>query len=67
MAYMFCRALHTLLVNEVNVTQRWLFVGANFEQDIFSQKLVRGSDGVIPRIKDVAGPVLLEFGVAQLK
>jgi hypothetical protein len=54
-------------VNKVNVTQRWLFVGANFEQDIFSQKLVRGSDRVISRIKDVAGPVLLEFGVAQLK
>ena len=43
------------------------FVSANFEQDIFSQKLVRGSDRVVPRIKDVAGPILLEFGVAQLK
>ena len=53
-------------MNEVNVTQRWLFVSANFEQNIFSQKLVRSSDRVIPRIKDVAGPVLLEFGVAQL-
>jgi hypothetical protein len=54
------------LVGEVNVTQRGLFVGENFEQDIFSQKLVRSSDCVIPRIKDVPGPVLLEFGVAQL-
>jgi len=60
---MFGRALPTLLVNEVNVIQGWLFVSANFEEDIFSQKLVRGSDRVIPRIKDFAGPVLLEFGV----
>ena len=59
-AYMFCRALHTLLVNEVNVTQGWLFVGENFEQDIFSQKLVCGSDRIIPRIKNIAGAVLLD-------
>ena len=64
---MFGRALPTLLVNEVNVIQARLFMRRNFEQNIFSQKLIRGSDGVIPRIKDVAGPVLLEFGVAQLK
>jgi hypothetical protein len=54
-------------MNEVNVIQARLFVRGNFEQNIFSQKLVRGSDRVIPRIKDVAGSVLLEFGVAQLK
>jgi len=64
---MFGRALPTLLVNEVNVIQARLFVRGNFEQDIFSQKLVRGSDRVIPGIKDVTGPVLLELGVAQLK
>ena len=64
---MFGRALPILLVNEVNVIQGRLFVRGNFEQNIFSQKLIRGSDCVIPRIKDVAGPVLLEFGAAQLK
>ena len=64
---MFGRTLPTLLVNEVNVIQARLFVRGNFEQNIFSQKLIRGSDRVIPRIKDVAGPVLLELGVAQLK
>ena len=47
----------------LNVGFLWV---KNFEQDIFSQKLVRSSDRVIPRIKDVPGPVLLEFGVAQL-
>jgi len=40
-------------MNEVNVIQARLFVRGNFEQNIFSQKLVRGSDRVIPRIKDV--------------
>ena len=52
---MFNRALPTLLVNEVNVIQGRLFVRAKFKQDALSQKLVRRSDRVIPRIKDVAG------------
>ena len=64
---MFGRTLPTLLVNEVDVIQARLFVRGNFEQNIFSQKLVRGSDRVIPRIEDIPGPVLLEFGVTQLK
>jgi hypothetical protein len=64
---MFGRALPTLLVNEVNVIQCRLFVRGNFEQDILGQKLVRRSNRVIPRVKDLARPVLLEFGVAQLK
>ena len=64
---MFSRTLPTLLMNEVNVIEARPFVRGNFEQNILSQKLVRRSDGVIPRIKDVAGPVLLEFSVAQLK
>jgi hypothetical protein len=64
---MLGRTLPTLLVNEVNVIQRRLFVRGNFEQNMFSQKLLRGSDRVIPRIEDVPGSVLLEFGVTQLK
>ena len=64
---MFGRTLPTVLVNEVNVIEARPFVRGNFEQNIFSQKLVCGSDRVIPRIKDVSRPVLLEFGVAQLK
>ena len=40
----------------LNVGFLWV---KNFEQDIFSQKLVRSGDRVIPRIKDSPDPYCL--------
>ena len=63
----FCRAVNSLLVNEVNVVQSRRPVSEHLKQDRFSHELQCGSDSIIARIKNVADPVLFEFAPAQLE
>ena len=63
---MFCRALHTLLVNEVNVTQRGLFVGEKFRTRYLQSETCTQQRPRYPANQGFSGPVLFEFGVAQL-
>ncbi len=61
------RAFNPLLINEVKVAQSWGPVSEHLKQDSFSHELQRGGDSIIPRIKNVAGPVLFEFILAELE
>src|SRR5262249_13795964 len=66
-AYVLCRAVNPLLVNEVQVTQGRLLVRVRLEQDTFGHELQGGSDSVVARNADVARPVPCEFMLAQLE
>ena len=63
-AYVFCRAVNPLLMYEVKVVQSWLPVSEHLKQDSFGHELQRSSDSIVPRNKNVAGPVPFELVLA---
>src|SRR6185437_6870778 len=66
-AYVLCRTIDPLLMNEVDVAQGRLPVREDLKQDAFGHELQCGSDSIVTRIKNVTVAVLLEFAPAQLE
>ena len=60
-------ALRSLLMDQVKVTESWLFMCIQLEQDGRSCEFVGSCHCVIASIKDVSGPIFCEFAFAQLE
>src|SRR5215472_12642669 len=63
----FLCALHSLLMDQIKVTESRLFTCTEFEQYVLSSEFVGSRHSIIASIKNVAGPILRELGFAELE
>ena len=61
------RALRTLLMDQIEVTDSRLFMGIQFEQCSRSGKLIGGGNSVISSIKNISRPIFRELVITELE